>query len=124
MPGTKNVGKSSSDTPGQFIFSLKKDLLAQYGISPALVYGQISQNLNGITVGTVEDNGTDMDVRIKSSRFGDDVKMEDILSLPITVGAANYAVRDFVDTTLTNATATVAREDGNIQITVESNLEE
>jgi multidrug efflux pump subunit AcrB len=123
MPGTKNVSRSSSDTPGQFIFHLKKDLLAQYNISPAIIYSQISQNLNGITVWTVEDNGSDMDVKIKSSRFSDDVKMEDILSLPISIGTSNYLVQDFVDSTITNATATVARENGKIQITVESNLD-
>jgi len=85
MPGTKNVGRSSSDTPGQFIFTMKKDLLAQYNISPALIYSQITQNLNGLTVGTIEDNSRDVDIKLKSSRFGDDVKMEDILSLPITL---------------------------------------
>lgn len=122
-PWTKNVGRSSSDTPGQFIFSLKKDLLAQYGIPPSIIYSQISQNLAGMTIGTIEDNGIDMDIKLKSSRFGDDVKMDDILSLPITIGNTSYAVRDFVDPTITNATATVSRESGKIQITVESNLE-
>jgi len=122
MPWTKNVSRSSSDTPGQFIFHLKKDLLAQYNISPAIIYNQISQNLNGITVGTVEDNWSDMDVKVKSSRFSDDIKMEDILSLPITIGTSTYLIQDFVDSTITNATATVARESWKIQITVESNL--
>lgn len=76
-----------------------------------------------MTIGTIEDNGIDMDIKLKSSRFGDDVKMDDILSLPITIGNTSYAVRDFVDPTITNATATVSRESGKIQITVESNLE-
>ena len=64
-----------------------------------------------------------MDVNVKSSRFSDDVKMEDILSLPIVIGNSTYLVQDFIDSTLTNATATVARENGKIQITVESNLD-
>ena len=123
MPGTKNVGRTSEDTPWQFIFKLKKDLLAEYGISPAIIYSQITQTVNGITVGSIEDNNEDMDIKIRSSRFGDDVKMEDILSIPINIGTANYIVRDFVDTTITNATAVVSREDGNIQITAEANLE-
>ena len=124
MPGTKNVGRSSNDTPWQFIFKLKKDLLAEYGISPALIYSQITQTVNGITVGSIEDNNEDMDIKIRSSKFGDDVKMEDILSIPITVGTSSYMVRDFVDTTITNATAVVSREDGDIQITAEANLEQ
>ena len=34
-----------------------------------------------------------------------------------------YRVGDFVDVVLTNATASVAREDGKIQITVDADLE-
>ncbi len=49
--------------------------------------------------------------------------MEDILSIPIIVGTTNYMLHDFIDTTVSNATATVARENGKIQITVESDLE-
>ncbi len=123
MKGVKNVGRSSNDTPGQFIFTLKKDILAEYNISPAIVYSQMTQSMNGITVGSIEDNGEDMDVKILSDIFSESIKMEDILSIPITVGGTNYVVRDFVDTTITNATATVSREDGNIQITVDANLE-
>ena len=81
------------------------------------------QSINGITVGSIEDNGEDMDVKIRSDRFTESVKMEDILSIPIVVGDTSYVIRDFVDTTITNATATVSREDGRIQITVDANLE-
>ena len=123
FPGSKNVSRSSNDTPGQFIFTLKKDVLAQYGVSPALIYAQIAQNMNGITVGSVEDNGEDMNIKITSDTFSDDVKMEDILSIPLTIGVQNFVVRDFVDTTISNATARVSRENGKIQITVESDLE-
>ena len=121
--GSKNVSRSSNDTPGQFIFTLKKDILAQYGVSPALVYSQIAQSMNGITVGSIEDNGEDMSIKVKSGLFTDDVKMEDILSIPLTIGIQNFMIRDFVDTTISNATATVSRENGKIQITVESDLE-
>jgi len=123
MEWTKNISRSSSDTPGQFIFRLKKDLLWTYAISPSLIYSQISQNLSGINVWTIEDNWVDMDIKIKTSKFGDDVRVEDILSIPIPVGNMTYRVWDFVDSTITNATATVSRENGKIQITVESNLE-
>ena len=123
IPGTKNVSRSSNDTPGQFIFTLKKDILAQYGVNPNLIYSQISQSINGITVGSIEDNGEDMDIKIKTDTFSDDVKMDDILSIPITVGNTQFIIRDFVDTTLSNAIAVVTREDGKIQITVESDIE-
>jgi multidrug efflux pump subunit AcrB len=69
LSGTKNVGTSSADTPGQFVIALQKDLLANYGIPASLIYGQIAQNMNGIMVGTVEDNGSDMDVKVKTDTF-------------------------------------------------------
>lgn len=123
VPGTKNVGRSSNDTPGQFIFALKKELMTTAGISASAIYTQIAQNMNGILIGTVEDKGEDMDIRLKSSKFSDEVRLEDILALPIAVGNSSYKVGEFVDTNLTNATAQVSRTDGKLQITVDADLE-
>lgn len=123
IPGTKNVWRSSSDTPGQFIFKLKNDLIATTGITPALIYSQIAQNMNGMTIGTVEDNGEDMSVMLKTSQFQGEVRLEDVLSIPISVWNTTYNVWDFVESELTNATASISREDGNIQISVEADLE-
>ncbi len=124
IPWTKNVGRSSSDTPGQFIFKLKKDLIATTGISPAFVYAQIAQNMNWVTLWSIEDNGEDMSVILKSSQFLDDVRIEDILSVPIVVGQTTYQIGDFVESQLTNATASITRVDGDIEITVDADLKE
>lgn len=123
VPGTKNVGRSSNDTPGQFIFALKKELMTTAGISASAIYAQIAQNMNGILIGTVEDKGEDMDIRLKSSKFSNDVRLEDILAIPIQVGNTSYKVGEFVDTNLTNATAQVSRTDGKLQITVDADLD-
>ena len=85
LPGTKNVGRSSADTPGQFIYTLKRDVITERGLSPALIYTQITQNLNGVTLGSIEDNGSDMSIILKTSQFRGDVKPDDILSIPLTV---------------------------------------
>lgn len=124
LPGTKNVGRSSSDTPGQFIFNLKKDLISTTGISAAQIYAQISQSMNGVTLGSVEDDGEDMNIIVKSSQFLDDVKLEDVLSIPLTVWTSRYVVWDFVESRITNATANISRQDGDIQITVDADLEQ
>ncbi len=123
IKGTKNVGRSSNDTPWQFIFKLKKDLIATTGITPAMIYWQIAQSMNGVTLGTVEDNGEDMDIILKSSQFVSNVRLEDVLAIPLVVGQTSYVVGDFVESKLTNATASVTRENGNIQITVDADLE-
>ena len=123
IPGTKNVSRSSNDTPWQFIFTLKKDVLTQYNIPAAIVYSTITQFMNGVTVWTVENNGEDMNIVLKTSQFQDEVRLEDILSIPLTVGNTVYHIGDFIDTTVTNATARISREDGKIQITVGSDLD-
>ncbi len=123
IPGTKNVGRSSNDTPGQFIFKLKKDLIASTGITPATIYSQISQSMNGVNLWTVEDDGEDMSIILKSSQFREDVRIEDILSIPLIVWQNTYQIGDFIDSQISNATASVSRTDGNIEITVDADLE-
>ena len=124
IKGTKNVWKSSEDTPWQFIFKLKKELIATTGITPLMIYGQIAQSMNGVTLGSVEDDGEDMSVILKSSQFVGDVRIEDISSIPITVWSTSYRIGDFIESELTNATASVTRVDGDIQITVDADLED
>lgn len=123
VPGTKNVTVSSQDTPGQFIFSLNKDLLALYGIPASVIYQTISTNMNGITVGSIEDNGDDMNIVLKSDKFIKEAKMEDILGLSFIIWPTTYKVGNFVDNKVQNAIASVNRESGKVQITVEWDLE-
>ncbi|MBX9809537.1 efflux RND transporter permease subunit, partial [Candidatus Gracilibacteria bacterium] len=123
IPGTKNVTVSSQDTPGQFVFTLKKDLLALYNIPTALIYSTISTSMNGITVGSIEDNGEDMNIIIKTDTFKNEAKMEDILGISFMVGPTTYKIGNFVDTKTQNAIASVNRESGKVQISVESDLE-
>lgn len=124
LPGIKNIGTSSKDTPGQFIFRLKKDLLAMYNISPALIYGNISQNMNGINVGTVEDSGDDISIYIKTDTFLEEARIEDIMSIPMSLWNTTYRVGDFIESRVENAIASVKRENGDIQITVDADLEQ
>ncbi len=123
IPGTKNVTVSSQDTPGQFVFTLKKDLLALYNIPSSLIYSTISTSMNGITVGSIEDNGEDMNIILKSDTFKNEARMEDILGIPFTIGSTNYTIGNFVDTRTQNAVASVNREAGKVQISVEADLE-
>lgn len=59
--------------------------MALYGIPASLVYQAISTNMNGITVGNIEDNGDDMNIVLKSDRFIQEAKMEDILGISFVV---------------------------------------
>ncbi len=41
--------------------------------------------MNGVTVGSIEDNGEDMSIILKTDTFQKESRMEDILSIPFTV---------------------------------------
>jgi multidrug efflux pump subunit AcrB len=88
-----------------------------------MIYGKITQSMNGLNVGSIEDNGEDMDVVIKTSQFLSDIRIEDILAIPLQSGQNQYNVGDFVESQITNATATISRQDGDIQITVDGDIE-
>lgn len=124
IPWTKNIGRSSSDTPGQFVLKLKKDLIATTGITPSFIYAQIAQSMNWVTLWSIEDNGEDMSVILKSSQFREDVRIEDILSVPVVAWETTYQIGDFIESEITNATASITRVDGDIEITVDADLEE
>ncbi|MDD3302890.1 MAG: efflux RND transporter permease subunit [Candidatus Gracilibacteria bacterium] len=123
IPGTKSVELSSQDTPGQFIFTLRKDVLGIYGIPPAAVYGYIIQMMNGINVGAIEDNGSDMDIYIKQENFREDVNIEDILNSTFTYAGKTYQIGNLIEYNTKNSIASISREDGKIIISVEADLE-
>lgn len=78
--------------------------------------------MNGITVGSIEDNGDDMNIILKSDRFIKEAKLEDILGISFTIGTTTYKIGNFVDNKVQNAIASVNRENGKVQITVEGDL--
>jgi multidrug efflux pump len=123
IPGTKNVTVSSQDTPGQFIFELNKDLLATYNIAPSLIYANMTQTMNGINVGTIEDEGNNRNILLKTDTFLHEAKLEDVLNIPLVNGNTTYRIGDFVENRIENAIASVKRENGKVQITVDADLE-
>lgn len=80
--------------------------------------------MNGVTLGSIEDEGEDMDIILKSSQFSSEVSLEDVLAIPISSGPNTYVIGDFVDSQITNATASITRQDGDIQITVDGDMEQ
>lgn len=123
IPWIKAAELSSKDTPGQFIFTLKKDVLWIYNIPPAVVYGYIMQMMNWVNVWSVEDNWTDMNIYIKQANFRDDVNIDDIINSSFTYAWKTYLIWNFVEYNAQNSVASVSREDGKIIISVWADLE-
>lgn len=121
--GTKNVSTTSGETPGQFVFVLKKDVLAELGIPASKIYSEILSTINGSNVGSIEDNGEDVDVVVKVAEYVDAVDPQAVSGHQFAFGGKTYRIGDFVDSTVKNAVASVKREDGKITITVEGDVE-
>jgi len=123
IPWTKSVELSSQDTPWQFIFTLKKDILWVYWLPPAVVYWYITQMMNWVNVWAIEDNWTDMDIYIKQENFREDINIEDIMNSSFTYAWNTYQIWNLVDYNTKNSIASISREDWKIVISVEADLE-
>lgn len=121
---TKWVTKSSKDTPWQFVFTLKKEVLWVYNIPPAIVYSHIIQMMNWISVWSIEDNWTDMNIYVKQSNFVDKINVEDIVDSTFNYWWKEYIVWNFIEYNAKNAIQSIVRKDWKININVWSDVEE
>lgn len=122
--GVKNIENSSGETPGQFVYRVKKDTLTELGLSPSVVIDQITTLLNGVTVGSIADRGEDLDIVLKYSQFNAGVSPDLVTSHIFKVGAKSYRLGDLIDTSLTNAAASIKREAGLVTITIGADVED
>lgn len=123
LTGAKNVATTSQDTPGQFVITLKRDVIDTLGVSPALVNSSIISVVNGSVIGAIQYRGLDIDMRIKSSKFLTGVDPGDLANEKILIAGRLWRVGDLADIRAENAIASIASEDGDIVITVESDVE-
>lgn len=90
--GTKNVSTTSGETPGQFAFVLKKDVLAEFGIPASRIYSEILSTVNGANVGSIEDGGEDVDVVVRVAEFSDSLDPQSILGHTFAHGGKTYRI--------------------------------
>lgn len=123
VEGTKNVSTTSGETPGQFVFALKKDVLAELGVPAAKIYSEVLSTINGANVGSIEDNGEDIDVVVRTAEYSDAIDPQAIINHNFAYAGKTYRIGDFVDSTVKNAVASVKREEGKITIVAEGDVE-
>lgn len=116
--GIKNVENSAGDTPGQFVFELKKDVLSEIGIPASVIIDQVTTLINGQNIGTLASRGEDISLIVKYSQFTNDVNPDLLASHIFKYGGKNYRLGDFVDTNITNAVASIKRESGLTTISI------
>ncbi len=122
--GVKNITNSSGETPGQFVFTLKKDVLTELAIPPSVVITEVTSLLNGVNVGTIADRGEDLDIIVKYSQFTQNIDPELVTAHTFKVGNKIYRLGDLIDLSLTNAIASIKRESGLTTISIGADVEE
>ena len=122
--GVKNITNSSGETPGQFVFTLKKDVIALLGIPPSTIIDQVTSLLNGVSVGTISDRGEDLDIVVKYHEFTQSVNPDLITAHQFKWAGKIYRLGEVINLDLTNAVASIKREAGKITVSVGSDTEE
>lgn len=124
IEGTKNVAISSPDTPGQFVYSFDKEKLNTLWLTPSDLMREINAILNWFTAGSITINDQDVDIKILYDQFAQQLSPKDIQDLIITTSAGPVRVGELIDYQIDNAVAQISREDTNITVRVQSDLDE
>lgn len=122
LSGTKNVNNTSQDSPGEIIFTINRERAAVVGVSPLQVYGEISNFARGVKAGTIKIGDDDMDITVKSDTHYTALNLEKILGQKITTKSGPLTLGSLVTYQFSNALIDVRRVDGDLTISVESDV--
>lgn len=122
--GVKNIENSAGDTPGQFVFELRKDVLSELGIPASVVIEQVTTLINGQNVGTIAARGEDISIVVKYSQFVNDVNPDLLAAHIFKFGGKDYRLGDLINANVTNAVASIKRESGLTTISIGADVEE
>ncbi len=123
ISGLKNIALSSSDSPGQFVFRFNNEKLSYIGLTPSDLVGEVYSHLNGAKVGTIKSALEDNDIVVKVENFDVSLSPEDIINLQVQTRLGPVRVWDYVDYSFEKSLSSISRENGNITITVDADIE-
>lgn len=129
LPGTKNIGNSGDETPGQFVFRLDKEKLMQLGLTPSQVLNEIYFATSGANAGSFKGDVEDFDIKVKYEEFENKLSPSDLAALYIGTPTGKIRVENILEKTVSddfvsfdNAVKSVKREDTKVMIRVSSDL--
>lgn len=123
LPGVKNANISSEPTPGQFIYHFNNEKLRSLGLTPSDIAPEIAFALNGFPAWSITLEDTDRDIKVLYKEFTGTIHPDDIENIIINTKVWPVRVGEVVDYNIDNAVASITREEGEIMIRVESDLE-
>lgn len=122
LTGTLNVSNSSVTSPWQFELQFDDVKLAQLWLTPQDVQYEINSVLNGQKAGTINLESIERDIKVQYSAFVDQVTPSDIMDLTITTRTGPVKISAIANVSLNQSLTSVTRSDGQIVVTVESDL--
>lgn len=120
---SKNVVNSSSQSPGQFVFTLDKEKLAIMWLLPTEISSELFISLNGMWAGTVKWRYDNYDITIRYDNFIDGVSPSDVMDIRVPTRLWSITLWTVADYRFENAITNISREDGNITVKIESDIE-
>jgi len=124
IPGSRNVTNSSSESPWQFVFTIDKQKLALMGILPNEVMGELFLTLNGLSAGSIRGRYDTYDIKVMYDDFLDGASADDVMNIAIPTRAWNVMFGTIADYNFESAISNISREDGNITVRVESDIDQ
>lgn len=123
ISGTKNVTLSSSDNPGQFVFHFDSKKISFLGLTPSDLLTEVYFYINGVKTWTIKSEYEDNDIVIKVADFDEYLTPDQVLNLVISTRIWKIRVGDVADYVFEPSLSSISREDGNILISINGDLE-
>ena len=127
IPGTRDVGTSVKQTPGEFVLTVDRAAIARYNLSTFDVASELRTALFGATATTITTATDDLDVIVKY-RFSqnDDqgtvnrVSADQLTAITIQTPQGDIPLNSFVDTNLEQSRSSIAHTDGDRVVSITS----
>ncbi|MCP4523871.1 MAG: efflux RND transporter permease subunit, partial [Candidatus Gracilibacteria bacterium] len=122
IEGVKNATTSSSESPGQFIFQFNKAKLAEAGLTPDDILGELYFYTNGVKAGSIKSKFEDNDIIVKIKEFDNNLSPDDLKNITVSTRIGDIRVGDYADYDFVKAVSSISRNDSKISISVESDI--
>ncbi len=123
IPGTKNVSTSSTDNPGQFVFTFDRQRLGFTWLTPDDILSEVRFYIAGINAGSIQSTYEDNDIVLSVEEFEDELNPKDINDLIINTKVWKIRVGDYASFSFEPGLSSISRSDGKITIWANSDLE-
>ncbi|MFK7780244.1 MAG: efflux RND transporter permease subunit [Candidatus Gracilibacteria bacterium] len=123
IPHAKNITTSSNDSPGQFIFKFDKNKLSNVGLNGNDILSELYFFTNGIKAGSIKSDLEDNEIVVSFKQFEESLSPEDVENIVVNTKIGKVRVGDFADYEFKKSVNAITREDGNIIISVGSEVE-